>query len=179
MKRKLAGSRAEARWQKRGFNGEAAFTLIELLVVIAIIAILAALLLPALSRAKSQAKLTQCKNNLRQIGLGMTMYVGDFAHYPPYQIWFGIKSPVMPVSWANSLKPYTVNYWTNSLYLCPDYRPFGMPGIEVDFRPDESTPEGWDSPTGSYGYNAGGTAMFGKPSTNGEWFLGLGPNADL
>jgi prepilin-type N-terminal cleavage/methylation domain-containing protein len=43
MKRKLAGSRAEASWQKRGLTGEVAFTLIELLVVIAIIAILAAM----------------------------------------------------------------------------------------------------------------------------------------
>jgi prepilin-type N-terminal cleavage/methylation domain-containing protein len=51
MNRKLAGSRAVARWEKRAGTGETAFTLIELLVVIAVIAILAALLLPALNRA--------------------------------------------------------------------------------------------------------------------------------
>src|SRR5439155_6364709 len=90
-----------------------AFTLIELLVVIAIIAILAAMLLPALSRAKQRAWSTQCQSNLHQMVLGLKIYADDHGNLYPESgggiAWDQIDPKIQNHSWMQQLIVYIQN----------------------------------------------------------------------
>lgn len=86
------------------------FTLIELLVVIAIIALLAAILFPAFSRARENARRASCSGNMRQIGLGLMQYIQDYDDFLPGRSQGGIATL------QNTLQPYIKSY---QVFQCP------------------------------------------------------------
>jgi len=116
---------------RRGFTLiSSAFTLIELLVVIAIIALLAAILFPVFAQAREKARETTCISNLRQIGMGVRMYVQDYEETFP--IFHAYNSAIPPWTPGHKGVEVEIDPYTKSkmIFRCPD--DLGGPSLKTD-----------------------------------------------
>ena len=138
------------------------FTLVELLVVIAIIAILAAMLLPSLQRAKQAAHLARCASNLRQIALATSQYVADHGAYPGY---YTNAPNYEPSFWFGQLEPYISDPLWAGVYRCPG-APDRLGGtLTISYR---GAGMGYGAPP-DYGMNSQGTDQTTLRGIDGLW----------
>jgi len=148
---------------KRHFGHETGFTVVELLVVTATMAILAALLLPALSRAKAKAKRTACMNDVRQIVLGVLMYADDMKDAGPSKF-SGNRSLDGWTAYKQLMKNYVGQNTTSSpedkLFICPAdtyHYDFTAASTNAYAYVNQGVHQQAWSDYSSYGFNGGNT----------------------
>ena len=157
------------------------FTLIELLVVIAIIAVLIALLLPAVQQAREAARRTQCKNNLKQLGLAMHTYHDTFNSLPGG--YFNLTAAAVPgdqsgMVWFRALMPYmdlsaNYNMWDYSLgYAAGVNNTIIQTPIRGMLCPSDTPTKTWNNtPNYNYAVNLGNTDSIRTATLNSVVFL--------